>query len=665
MSKNNSTSTIKQSCPRRSRACAMGFLLVSAALTILLAFGCGSKQPPPQQVETIQQEEPAPEPKPAPTASTDPAHFWDLTQLYPSDGAWKKELKDVEARIPEIEALAGTLGKNGESLKKALDTYFEIKKDLARLFSYAGQRFDEDTRDAKGLEMQQQVRRSATEISQKGAFFEPEILEVGQRKVDRFLAKDQRMEKYRFFLEDILRRKPHTLDKEGEEILAATGLISGTANTLYSLLSNAEIPWPTVTLSDGAEVRLDSAAYTKYRSVPNREDRIKVFDAFWKKWADFEQTMGAALDAQMRQDLFYSQVRKYPNCLSAALDAGNVPEDVYRMLVKSTNDNLSTLHRYLKLRKRILGVDELHYHDAYTSLVASSDRVIPIKEGEQMVLDALKPLGEDYVATVKGGFENRWMDVYPREGKSSGAYSNGAAYDVHPYVLTNYTDDYESVSTMAHEFGHAMHSYLANKAQPFATADYNIFVAEVASTFNEGLLLEKALKNAKTDEEKLFYLGSALEGLRTTFFRQTMFAEFELAIHESAEKGEPLTGKRLTEMYKELVRRYHGHDKGIMIVDDAYALEWAYIPHFYYNFYVYQYATSLAASSLFVKEVLDGKEGARDRYLNVLKAGGSRFPYEILKTAGVDLATPAPYEALMARMNAIMDQIEEILNRKK
>ena len=390
-----------------------------------------------------------------------------------------------------------------------------------------------------------------------------------------------------------------------------------------------------------------------------------MFDAFWKKWSEYQQTLGAALDAQMRQDFFYAKVRSYPSCLAAALDAGNVPPEVFHMLVKSANDNLGTLHRYLKLRKRIMGVDELHYYDAYTPLVAATDREIPIADGEAMVLDAVAKLGPEYVAAVKGGFDGRWMDVFPREGKQSGAYSNGAAYDVHPYVLMNYNDDYESVSTVAHEFGHAMHSYLANAAQPYPTADYGIFVAEVASTFNEGLLLDKVLKEAKTDDERLYYLGTALENLRTTFFRQTMFAEFELEMHELVEKGESLSGERLTQMYKELVRRYYGHDEKVMIVDDAYAVEWAYIPHFYYDFYVYQYATSLAASSLLVNDVLAGKEGARDRYLGMLKAGGSQFPYDLLKGAGVDLATPAPYEALIARMNGIMDQIEAILDRRK
>jgi oligoendopeptidase F len=478
------------------------------------------------------------------------------------------------------------------------------------------------------------------------------------------VAAEPRLEIYAHPLDDILRRAPHTLDSDREKLLASTNLLAGTPATVYNILTGAELPWPTVTLADGREVRIDQAAYTKYRAAPNREDRKKVYEAFWGKWAEFEQTMGVALYAELKKDLFYGQVRNYPSCLARALDADNVPETVYRTLIDTANANLPTLHRYLKLRGRMLGIDDLRYHDLYPPLVAS-DRVFPIEKGKRLVLEAVRPLGDDYAAIVETGFGNRWMDTYPRPGKRSGAYSSSGAYDVHPYVLMNYNDDYESVSTLAHEWGHAMHGNLANEAQPFPTAHYAIFVAEVASTFNEALLLEHVLKNAESDEERLYYLGSALEGLRMTFFRQTMFAEYELEIHELVERGEALSGERFTALYAELLERYHGHDAGVVTIDDAYALEWAYIPHFYYDFYVYKYATSIAAGSLFAREILDGKAGARDRYLEVLRAGGSKYPYDMLREAGVDLATPAPYEALIARMNAIMDQIEVILEKQR
>jgi oligoendopeptidase F len=338
---------------------------------------------------------------------------------------------------------------------------------------------------------------------------------------------------------------------------------------------------------------------------------------------------------------------------------------VYRTLVAEANRALPTLHRAFRLRGTLLGIPDLAYHDIYPPLVSDLDTAFPIYRGESLVLEALAPLGKEYVATVRRGFASRWMDVYPRPGKRSGAYSNGSAYDVHPYVLMNYNDDYESVSTLAHEWGHAMHSHLANEAQPYPSADYSIFIAEVASTFNEALLLRRSLDDAASDDERLFLLGSYVENLRGTYFRQTMFAEFELATHEVVERGEALTGERLSAMYGELLRRYHGHDQGVMRIDDAYTVEWAFIPHFYYNFYVYQYATSLAASTQLARAVLAGDTTARDRYLALLSSGGSRYPYELLEEAGVDLASPAPYRALEAQMTWAMDEIETIVARRE
>jgi oligoendopeptidase F len=333
-------------------------------------------------------------------------------------------------------------------------------------------------------------------------------------------------------------------------------------------------------------------------------------------------------------------------------------------LIAQTNASLPTLHRYFRLRARMLGVSQLHYYDIYPPLV-KGDFKIPYAEGRKLVLEAVAPLGKDYVATLAYGLDHRWMDLYPRPRKQSGAHMDAYAYDVHPYVLMNYNDDYESVSTIAHEWGHAMHSYLDDKTQPFVTSQYAIFVAEIASTFNENLLLRHVLQTAKSGDERLYYLGSALEQLRATFFRQAMFAEFEREIHARVDKGESLTGDGFTKIYCDILKRYHGAGEGVVAIDDAYCVEWAYIPHFYSPFYVYQYATSIAASSLFAERVLAHEPGALDRYLGMLKAGGSDYPYALVKKAGVDLATPAPYQALVARMNAIMDEMEAILARQK
>jgi len=588
---------------------------------------------------------------------------WNLAEVYPDTAAWKADLDVVQGRMDQMDACKGSLGKDARSLKSCLDTYFSIMKELRRVGAYASMLSDENTRDPKALEMRQTASMLGTRFSQRTSFLRPEILSIGETRIIRFLADELGLAEYRHFLEDILRSKAHTLGAEAESVLATAGLMADTASTTYSILTNAEIPWPTVTLSDGTKARLDQAGYTRWRAAPNRDDRKKVFDAFWATWHDYERTCGVTLYSQLKRDLFYSQTRKYPSCLAAALDGDNIPDTVYRTLIRETNANLGTLHRYFKLRGRMLGIKDLRYYDIYPPLV-KADIHFPIQRGEQLVLQAIQPLGKEYAATVKRGFESRWMDAFPRPGKRSGAYSSGAVYDVHPYVLMNYNGDYESVSTMAHEWGHTMHSYLANASQPYPTADYSIFVAEVASTFNEALLLDHMLKTASSDTQRLYYLGSALEGLRGTFFRQAMFAEFELTIHELVEKGEALSGQRFSEIYGELLRRYNGDQQDIMKTADAYTVEWAYIPHFYYDFYVYQYATSIAASSLFAQEVLDGQPGARQRFLGVLKAGGSRYPYELLKDAGVDLATPAPYEALVKRMNTIMDEIEAILDRQ-
>ncbi len=587
---------------------------------------------------------------------------WNLNEIFPDDGAWEASRAALEARLDEVTACQGRLGENAGVLADCMDTYFDLAKELRRIMSYASMRSDDDTRNAAALAMRQKASTLATNFRRAASFLQPEILAMGRDRVASFEGTEPRLKVYHHFLEDILRRAPHTLSPEGESIVATAGMMAEGPSTLYSILANAEIPWPTVTLSDGTRARLDQAGYTRFRSAPNRADRKLVFDSFWSTWKAYERTMGVALYSQMKRDLFYAQVRHYPSCLAAALDGDHIPEAVYRTLIETTEKNLPTLHRYFKLRQRMLGLPDLRYYDIYPPLV-KADLEFPIERGEELVLEAIRPLGETYQETVREGFQDRWMDVFPRPGKRSGAYSSGSIYDVHPFVLLNYTDDYESVSTLAHEWGHAMHSHLANSSQPFPTADYSIFVAEVASTFNEALLLEHMLADAKSDTERLFYLGSALEGLRGTFFRQTMFAAFELEIHEAVERGEALTGERLSQMYGELLRRYHGQDRGVVTIDDLYTVEWAYIPHFYYDFYVYQYATSIAASSLFAEEVLEGQPGARERYLSVLRAGGSQYPYELLKEAGVDLASPAPYEALIRRMNRIMDEIEEILAR--
>jgi oligoendopeptidase F len=519
--------------------------------------------------------------------------------------------------------------------------------------------YHEDMRVGETAEMESRAQLVGTDLSQAASFMEPEILSIGREQVEAWLDSNAGLQQYRHGLDDILRRKEHTLSATEEQLVASVGLIADAPETIYGMLANADLPWPTVQLSDGSEVRLDQSAFGKHRASVEREDRRLVFDRFFELWRDYARTCGATLFSQVKRDVFYARVRKYPNCLALALDENRIPEAVYHQLISQARAHFPVLHRYFGLRKRLLGLENLKYYDIYPPLV-HSDRTYRIDEAKRLVLESVERLGPEYVAVMSEGLDGRWMDVEPRPGKRSGAYMNGRVYDAHPYVLMNYQETYDSVSTLAHEWGHALHSHLANKAQTFANADYSIFTAEIASTYNEALLLDRVLKDADSDSTRLFYLGRELEGLRGTFFRQAMFAEFELRIHEVVEQGETLSGDRFTAMYAELQRDYHGHDDGVLTIDDEYTIEWAYIPHFYYNFYVYQYATSVAASSLFVERLRQREPEAADRFLVLLASGGSEYPYEQLVEAGVDLASPEPYEALMRRMTEIMDEIDAL-----
>jgi oligoendopeptidase F len=590
---------------------------------------------------------------------------WNLADLYATVPAWNDDAARLEAQLKEFAASCrGHLGDSPQRFKQCLDLQADMNKRYARLAVYSGQLWAEDTGAPLGLELRQKTQVLGTQLSEATSFVNPEILKLAPQKVDSFLAQERSLAIYRHVIDRILRAAPHTLDEQGEQIVATFGLATGAASSTYGILSNAELPWPTVKLSDGKEVRIDQSSYGTYRELANREDRKKVFDAFWGLWKEFERTFGVTFYESLKKDTAYAKVRRYPDSISRSLDANRIPVAVYDTLIAQANANLPTLHRYFRLRARMLGVTDMRYYDIYPPLVAS-DRRYSIDQGKQLMLESAKPLGAPYVAAMAEGIRNRWMDVYPRPRKQSGAHMAGYAYDVHPYVLMNYTDNYQSVSTLVHEWGHAMHSHLANREQPFVTANYPIFTAEIASTFNEAMLLDHVLKSARNDDERMLYLGSELEKLRGTFFRQTMFAEFEREVHARVDKGESLTGQKVTQIYGDILRRYHGDKEGVVKIDDLYTSEWACIPHFYSPFYVYQYATSLAASSQLANEVMRGMPGARERYLKLLSAGGSDYPYELVKAAGVDLATPAPYQAVVTRMNSIMDEIEAILAKRK
>ena len=586
---------------------------------------------------------------------------WNLEALYPTVAAFNEDLAKMEAQLPQIAACKGTLGESAARLKSCMDLQHDALRRFLRLLTYASEKANEDTGNADALALRQKTRVAQSRLTEAVSFVNPEILALGRDRIEPFFRQVPGLAAYRFAFDNVLRTAPHTLDSAGEAIVASFALSRGQAGQVYGIFSNADMPWPTVKLADGTEVKIDQSAYGKHRESANRDDRKKVMDAFFGKFKEFETTLGVNFYGALREDTVYTKVRKYSDSLTRALDANKVPVAVYDALVKSTNENLPTLHRYFRLRGKILAVPEMRYYDIYPPLVGAG-RDYPIDEGIRIMLESTAALGPEYVAAIRQGLKDRWMDTYPRPKKLSGAHVFGVAYDVHPFVLMNYNRNYASVSTLVHEWGHAIHTHLSNKGQPFATARYATFVAEIASTTNEALLLDSMLTGAKNDEERMVYLGSALETLRGTFFRQTMFAEFERHVHDVVDKGQSLTGAQLTQIYGEILRRYHGD---AVTIDDLYAIEWAYIPHFYNPFYVFQYATSIAAGSLFADDILANRPGARERYLKLLSAGGSDYPYELVKAAGVDLATPAPYSAIAARMNRIMDEIEAILAKRK
>jgi oligoendopeptidase F len=590
---------------------------------------------------------------------------WDLSQIYPSDQAWRAAKEKLAAELPAIRGFKDTLGSSAQKLADALELTTRLSKEFSRIYVYASMMSDEDTRVSTYQGMQQEMAQLGATFGAETSFIEPEILKIDRATIDRFVAAESRLRVYKFYLDDILRRRAHTLTDAEERLLASSTVVSSAPSDVYGILSNADFPYPSVTLADGKSVKLDSSAFGLYRAVPDRADREKVMSAFFGSLGAFRGTFGSTLNGQVQSDVFYAKARKYNSALEAALDGANIPTSVYTRLVDGVNRNLPTFHRYLNLRKRMMGLSSLHYYDLYAPLVSSVDLTYTVEEAQKHVLAALVPLGAEYAAAATRAFSERWIDMYPVPGKRSGAYSNGGAYDVHPYMLLNYNGKYTDVSTLGHELGHAMQSYFSNKTQPYPLANYPIFVAEVASTFNEALLNDYMLKTITDDAVKLSLLGNYLEGIKGTVFRQTQFAEFELRTHEMAEKGEPLTGDALSKLYADITKKYYGHDKGVSVVDDYIQHEWAFIPHFYRNFYVFQYATSFTASAALSEKVLAGDSAATKKYLTFLSSGGSKYPIDLLKEAGVDMTTDEPLELTMKKMNRVMDEMEKILAKKK
>ena len=593
-------------------------------------------------------------------SEVDPKYTWDLTELFASTEEWGAARNEVIADLALIEARRGTLGDSADALFEALALISATGKNALRVSTYANLSADEDLRVTETQERRQLGQLMFARFSEATAWVQPELLAVGAEVIEAYVKEDARLAPFAHELDDALRNAPYTLGEEAEETLAYFSQTFGSANNIYSIVANSDIPWPEIELSTGDRQRIDSQGYSRWRASENRDDRKLVFDAFWEKWLEYRNSVGSILNSHVQTQVALARARNYDSVLHRELFQDNLPPAVYRTLVAEVNKALPTLHRYFRLRGQMLGVEQMRYYDIYPPLV-SLDKKFDIETTEKITLEAMAILGDDWVDMQREAMSQRWVHVYPQRGKRSGAYMNPGAYDVHPYVLLNHNDDYESLSTFAHEWGHAMHTLYAKQAQPYETSNYAIFLAEIPSTSLELILQDYMTERAETVDEKLFYLGSALESMRGTFFRQTMFAEFELALYEAAERGEALSGEGISAIYGEILKRYHGHDENVVLIDELYTNEWMFVPHFYYNMYVFQYATSkTAGTALYAKIKEEGQAGV-ENYKNLLRAGGSDYPYNILTNAGVDLAKPGPYRAIVAKMNAIMDEMESLL----
>lgn len=595
--------------------------------------------------------------------SIDPVYTWDLRDIFQDVDAWNDAREDVLADFEKIEARRGTLGDSAADLYETLQLISDTGRRAGSVLIYSALQNDEDQRVTETQERRQLGSILYARLVEATAWVQPELINVGREVIESYIEEDERLDVFALQLDDALRNAPHTLSAEAEQALAYFSQSFSLPSTSYQLMETSDIPWPTVTLSDGDALQVDGQGYQTGRASRDREDRKLVFDTYWETWGDYRNSVGSILNTHIQNQTALAKAKNYDSVLQRELHQDNLPPAVYHTLVAEVNKALPTLHRYFRLRGRMLGVEQMHYYDIYPPLV-SLDKVFDYETSKKITLDAMGVLGEDWVQMQKAGMEARWTHVYPQTGKRTGAYQWGT-YDSHPYLLLNHSDDYSGLSTLAHEWGHAMHTLYARQSQPYETYGYATFIAEIPSTSLELILQDYLSRNAETLDEQLYYLGEALEGMRGTFFRQTMFAEFELALYEMAERGEALTGEGISKVYGEILKRYHGHDEGIVLIDDLYANEWMFIGHFYRNMYVFQYATSqTAGTALYEKIVTQGDTGV-ENFKDLLRAGGSDYPYQLLVDAGVDLAKPEPYQAMVRKMNAVMDEMERLLDAKE
>ena len=580
---------------------------------------------------------------------------WAIEDLYASDEDWEKEMETLSADQEKLVSFAGHLADSGETLCDYLQNMERIDSKIHLLANYCMRKADEDTRDATYQAMSGKFMSAVVALSAAGSFETPEIMAISDEKLDSFYATCPSLERYRRYLTNMRRRKEHVLSPAEEKLLAAAGEMAGAPDTIYGMFADADITFPDAVDSQGKPRALTQGTFVACEESSDRALRKSAYENLYGSFGKFKNTAASLLNAQNKQLKFFAEARSYPSAFEASLDATDVPASVYLNLIEAVHQNMDKMHRYVRLRKNLLGVDELHFYDVYTPLVDGVDKKIPFAEAKQTVYDALAPLGEDYRKILKEGFENRWIDVYQNEGKRSGAYSAGAA--VHPYVLLNYTGTLDSQFTLAHEMGHALHSYHSNKYQNPIDASYVIFVAEVASTCNEALLMEYLLGKTTNKKERAYLINHFLEQFKSTLYRQTMFAEFELNIGRMVREGKTLTADVLCTEYRRLNELYFGPD---MVVDDEIALEWARIPHFYYNYYVFQYATGYSAAIALSRRILSEGESAVKDYIRFLSGGCSKSPIDLLKDAGVDMTGPEPVNQALQLFGELLDEMEAL-----
>ena len=581
---------------------------------------------------------------------------WAIHDIYATDELWEEDLNKAKAYVPAYAGYVGKLGQDAKTLLAFLKMEEEVAVLADALGNYAMRRSDEDARVSKYQAMAASVMSAYVELSSASSFATPEIMAISDETMERFYAECPELERYRRYLNDIRRRRAHVLTPAEEKLLAAAGEMANAPDTIYGMLTDADLTFPDVADAEGNLHPLSQGTYISYMESSDRVLRKNAFETLYHTYGAFKNSISAVLSAQVKQLQYFAQAKKYESSLEASLDATNVPTAVYTNLIEAVHKNLDKMYRYVDLRKKLLGVDELHMYDLYTPLVAGVDKKTPIEEAKKNVYDALAPLGDDYRKILQQGFDNRWIDIYENAGKRSGAYSAGAK--VHPFVLLNYTGTLDSQFTLAHEMGHALHSYLSNKHQNPLDSEYVIFVAEVASTCNEALFMEHLLSKTTDKKERAYLINHFLEQFRSTLYRQTMFAEFELNIGKMAQEGTALTPDVLNAEYRRLNRLYYGES---IVLDDEIDMEWMRIPHFYYNYYVFQYATGYAAAIALSRRILREGETAVKDYLEFLSGGCSKSPIDLLKGAGVDMSTTKPVEEALALFGELIDEMEALM----